>query len=286
MVAIVFPGQGSQRKGMGGDLFDEFAVWTSLADDILGYSIKRLCLEDPGRQLGETGYTQPALYVVNALSYLKKIRESDKLPDYVAGHSLGEYNALLAAGAFDFETGLLLVRERGKLMSRVSGGGMAAVIGLNSDKVESILWYYQIRGVEIANYNTPSQIVLSGSREEIKRISSIFEKEGAIYIVLNVGGAFHSSYMSPLADEFGKYLDGFSFSDLKIPVISNYTARPYRQQEIKSNLTKQIDSPVKWTESISYIMSRGEVLFEEVGPGNVLTGLINKIQREAAFDYK
>lgn len=285
MAAFVFPGQGSQHKGMGSHLFDQYAALTEIADDILGYSIKQLCLEDPGKQLGETRYTQPALYVVNALSYLKKLKESDNPPDYVAGHSLGEYNALLAAGAFDFETGLLLVKKRGELMSRVTGGGMAAVIGLSRDKVESALWINSIKGVEIANFNTPSQIVLSGSRDVIKKIGFLFENEGAIYVVLNVSGAFHSSYMAPLAREFGEYLDNFSYGGIRIPVISNYTARPYRQQEIKKNLTEQIASPVKWAESITYIMSQGQTIFEEVGPGNVLTGLIKKIQREAASDY-
>src|SRR6516162_2607290 len=135
MTAFLFPGQGSQRKGMGSTLFEEFQEVTARADEILGYSIKELCLHDPHQQLGQTQFTQPALYVVNALSYLKKMKDGSKVPTYLAGHSLGEYNALFAAGVFDFETGLRLVKKRGELMSQATGGGMAAVIGFTMAQV-------------------------------------------------------------------------------------------------------------------------------------------------------
>ncbi|MBF0103655.1 MAG: acyltransferase domain-containing protein, partial [Desulfobacterales bacterium] len=135
MLTFVFPGQGSQKTGMGESLFDEYKELTAQADEILGYSIKQLCLENLENNLQKTQFTQPALYVVNALSYLKKLDEVGKKPDFVAGHSLGEYNALLAANAFDFETGLKLVQKRGELMSKAIGGGMAAVIGFNRDQI-------------------------------------------------------------------------------------------------------------------------------------------------------
>lgn len=164
MVTCVFPGQGSQRKGMGGTLFDEFEELTAKADEILGYSIKEMCLRDPNRRLSETQYTQPALYTVNALSYLKKVKETRKTPDYVAGHSLGEYNALFASGVFNFEDGLKIVKKRGELMGRATGGGMAAVIGLNEGQIEDILKRNNLQSIDIANYNTPSQIVISGKK--------------------------------------------------------------------------------------------------------------------------
>ena len=192
MKAYIFPGQGSQFKGMGGALFDGFPEITAKANQVLGYDIKRLCLEDPLKQLGLTQYTQPALYVVNALYYIKKTKESGVKPDYVAGHSLGEYNALFAAGAFDFETGLKLVQKRGELMSLESGGGMAAILGLSEDKIAHVLNENNISRVQIANYNTPSQVVISGAKKDIDRLSALFEKENAMYIPLNVSGAFHS----------------------------------------------------------------------------------------------
>src|SRR5436305_5494221 len=167
MTVFLFPGQGSQRIGMGNTLFDEFKAITARADEILGYSIKELCLQDPHQQLGQTQFTQPALYVVNALSYLKKMKEAGQAPAYVSGHSLGEYNALFAAGAFDFETGLQLVKKRGELMSQATGGGMAAVIGFTLEQVDQILKEYGLTSIDIANYNTPTQIVLAGLKADI-----------------------------------------------------------------------------------------------------------------------
>ena len=139
MLTWVFPGQGSQKKGMGGSLFDDYAALTANAEDILGYSVKKLCLEDPDQQLNQTRFTQPALYIVNALSWLQKREEIGQEPDFLAGHSLGEYNALLAAGGVDFETGLKLVKKRGELMSLASGGAMAAVLNASEDRILDIL---------------------------------------------------------------------------------------------------------------------------------------------------
>jgi len=291
MITFVFPGQGSQHKGMGGLLFDEFAEITAQADTVLGYSIKELCLEDPRRRLGQTQFTQPALYTVNALSYLKKIKDTGKTPDYVAGHSLGEYSALFAAGVFDFETGLKLVKKRGKLMSRATDGGMAALLGLNEEKVEDVLIQNGLDSIDIANYNTPSQIVISGRKADIDRAGSVFDCGDTVYIPLNVSGAFHSRYMNEAKRAFEEYLDMFDFAEPSIPVISNVYARPYKQGETKKNLAQQIIRPVKWTESIRYLMGLGkmeagkmgpgEMEFAEIGPGEVLTKLVKSIQREA-----
>lgn len=281
MVTYVFPGQGSQYKGMGGALFDEFPEITTKADMILGYSIKELCLKDFNRQLSLTQYTQPALYTVNLLSYLKKIKETDRKPDYMAGHSLGEYSALCAAGVFDFETGLKLVKKRGELMSQAVGGGMAAVLGLNEDAVEEILKKNGLETVEIANYNTPTQIVVSGAKDDVERARSLFAGEGVTYIPLNVSGAFHTRYMKDAQQKFQEYLDRFAFSELTIPVVSNVYARVYKSGTVKKLLAEQIIRSVKWSESIRYLMGLGEMEFEEIGPGDVLTKLIKKIQEQA-----
>ncbi len=282
MVTYVFPGQGSQKKGMGEGLFEEFKELTEKADEILGYSIKELCLEDPEDKLGQTQFTQPALYVVNAFAYMKKIIDTGKNPDFVAGHSLGEYNALFASGAFDFETGLKLVKKRGELMSQASGGGMAAVIGLSEESIRKVLEENDLKVIDIANYNTPSQIVLSGPKKDIENAKPIFEAAGAkMYMPLKVSGAFHSRYMQDSKKMFEEYLDSFEFPEMAIPVISNVSARPYEQGKIKENLAEQITNSVKWTESIRYLMGKGQMEFEQVGPGTVLTGLIRSIQSEA-----
>ncbi|CUB23384.1 Polyketide biosynthesis malonyl CoA-acyl carrier protein transacylase PksC [Bacillus subtilis] len=283
MITYVFPGQGSQKQGMGSDLFDEFKELTAQADEILGYSIKRLCMENPYSNLNKTQFTQPALYVVNALSYLKKIREAEAKPYFVAGHSLGEYNALFAAGAFDFETGLKLVRKRGELMSMVSNGGMAAIMGLNEEQVAKALKEYHLHDVDIANVNAPYQIVISGKKDEIEKAASLFETmtEVTMVLPLNVSGAFHSRYMNKAKEEFEQFLQTFHFSPLSIPVISNVYAKPYTYELMKQTLADQINHSVKWTKSISYLMKKGQMEFEEIGPGNVLTGLIHRIKKDA-----
>ncbi|UFJ41782.1 ACP S-malonyltransferase [Brevibacillus humidisoli] len=282
MTTYLFPGQGSQHKGMGGDLFDQFTELTVKADELLGYSIKELCLDDPNQQLGKTQYTQPALYVVNALTYLKTIKETGKKPDYVAGHSLGEYNALFAAGAFDFETGLRLVIRRGELMSHATGGGMAAVIGLSGEQVNRVLVENGLSGIDIANHNAPSQIVIAGQKDDIVHAKPFFEAAGAaMYIPLNVSGAFHSRYMSDAEKHFAEYVDSFTFSPLTIPVIANISAKPYKQADIPQYLIQQITNPVKWTDSIRYLMGLGEMEFIEIGPRNVLTKLVDTIRKEA-----
>ncbi|GER89929.1 polyketide biosynthesis protein PksE [Dictyobacter vulcani] len=283
MLTYVFPGQGSQYKRMGGTLFDDFKELAAQADDILGYSIKQLCMEDPSAHLNQTQFTQPALFVVNALTYLKRLRDTGKKPDFVAGHSLGEYNALFAADAFDFATGLKLVRKRGELMSLATGGGMAAVIGLNAEQIVEVLTKNSLSSIDVANYNTPSQIVISGLKEDIERARPIFEAISDVkkFAFLNVSGAFHSRYMRAAKQEFETYLQRFHFSPLSIPVISNVYARPYRQERLKQTLVEQITSSIKWEESIRFLMGRGEMAFEEIGPGIVLTTLIKKIQKEA-----
>lgn len=279
MKTYVFPGQGSQSKGMGEALFDEFREYTDKADSILGYSIKDLCVNDPNDELGKTQFTQPALYVVNAFSYFKALNDNKGKPDFVAGHSLGEFNALLAAGAFSFETGLMLVRKRGELMSKASGGGMAAVINATKEQIESTLQENEINNVQLANYNSPKQIVISGLAEEIERAAQVLQQGRTMCIPLKTSGAFHSKFMQDAADRFDTFLRGFMFSKLSIPVISNVTAQPYENSEIISNLSAQITHSVRWSESIQLLLSKGEMEFSEMGNGNVLSKLIRDIKK-------
>lgn len=282
MLTYMFPGQGSQQIGMGKELFEEFPEIISKTDKILGYSIKQLCLEDRDQLLGKTMYTQPALYVVGVLSYLKKVNDTGEKPDFVAGHSLGEYVALFVAGVYDFETGLRIVKKRAELMNSASGGKMAAVIGMSEQEVESLLEKNNLFGIDIANINSPSQVVLSGRAKDIERAQIIFENVGGKkYIVLNVSGAFHSRYMKEAADSFRNFLQQFSFKEMSIPVISNKTARPYKSYEIIDTMVAQITSSVKWTESIRYLMGCGVNRFEQIGPGNILMDLFLKIQQES-----
>lgn len=279
MLAYVFPGQGSQKVGMGRDLFSHYRNQTEMADEILGYSIKSLCVEDNNHQLNQTQYTQPALYTVNALMYLKALEENKQPPDYVAGHSLGEYNALFAAGVFDFATGLKLVQKRGELMSQAKDGEMAAVLGLNRCQVEKALAQHQLSAISIANDNSYQQLVISGSKNEMCQAQNIFSNQPGIhYISLPVSGAFHSPLMNPAQKEFAKFLQNFNFSMPKIPVLSNVTAKPYHPAVITSNLTKHLSHPVQWTQTIEYLLTKPTIEFKEIGPGNVLEKLIKSIR--------
>lgn len=279
MLVWIFPGQGSQHVGMGGNLFDEFPDLTRKADEILGYSIQELCLNDYKNHLNDTRFTQPALFIVNALSYLHRRYNEKRQPDYVMGHSLGEYNALFAAGAFDFETGIRLVKKRGELMSEALGGSMAAVIRISPEKIRDIIANNNLTSISIANYNSPEQTVISGAQEDIASAASLFEAAGAMYIPLKVSGAFHSKHMLKASHEFKNFLESLPMADLNLPVISNLHARAYHPGELKNNLVQQIISPVLWTDSVKYLLGIAEIDFEEVGPGNVLTKLVQGIRK-------
>ena len=283
MKTYMFPGQGSQARGMGGSLFDEFPELTAKADSVLGYSIKELCLNDPQRELSNTQFTQPALYVVNALSYYKRIQDTGETPDYLAGHSLGEFNALLAAECFDFETGLKLVKKRGELMSQATEGAMAAIVNATRDQIEALLKEKGLDNVDIANYNTPLQIVISGPVADIAACQEIFQFDRVMYMPLKTSGAFHSRLMIPAQQKFEAFLKKRKFSKPKIPVIANLTAQAYPNGAVVEYLSKQICSTVLWSDTIHHLMSLSdEMAFIEIGHGDVLAKMILKIKQIAA----
>lgn len=282
MKTYMFPGQGSQARGMGGELFDAFPELTAKADEVLGYSIRELCLEDPRKELSKTQFTQPALFVVNALSYYRRVEESGA-PDFLAGHSLGEFNALLAAECFDFETGLKLVKKRGELMSEATEGAMAAIVNATREQIEALLKEKGLANVDIANCNTPMQTVISGPSADIAACQDIFTVDRMMYMPLNTSGAFHSRLMIPAAQKFEAFLKKRKFSKPKIPVIANLTAKPYPDKAIVEYLSKQIHSSVLWSDSIHHLMSLSDdMAFVEVGHGDVLTKMILKIRQIAA----
>lgn len=272
MTVYMFPGQGSQMKGMGSDLFAAFPEEVQQANEVLGYSIDDLCIHNANQLLANTQYTQPALFVVEALAFLS--RSTALKPDYCIGHSLGEYSALFAAGCFDFTTGLALVKKRGELMAQASGGGMLAVVHLPVERISALLQEHDLNSIDFANFNSKTQTVLSGLAHDIAIANEILVQEAVMCIPLRVTGAFHSRYMQDAAHEFEIFLNTFDFSVPRCPVISNVAAKPYTQETIKENLVKQITAPVQWVEIIHYLKNAGETDFIEVGPGSVLTRLM------------
>lgn len=279
MTTLLFPGQGSQAPGMGEELFEKFPQYVDEADEILGYSMRDLCAGEDDR-LNQTCYTQPALYVVSSLAYLAWREETGQDADFAAGHSVGEYAALFSAGYLQFADGLRMVQKRGELMHQQSGGGMAAVLGMNRDSVIRVLnEHAELSGIDMANINAPEQIVISGKIDDIRAAQAAFETAGARrYVILNVSGAFHSRYMLEPGEEFRKFINEFEFTAPRFPVISNLTANPYHVSEAVDILVKQIYSPVQWVDSILYLLSQGEMEFVELGSGKVLTGLLRRIR--------
>jgi len=277
MTTLLFPGQGSQEPNMGEDLFGRFSELVSEADEILGYSIADLC-QDDGSRLNQTCYTQPALFIVSCLMFEQWKEDPGGKVDFATGHSVGEYAALYAAGSIDFASGVRMVHKRAGLMHQESGGGMAAVIGLNYDIVYGLLKEENLSGIDIANLNAPEQIIVSGLREDVMAAETAFINAGAKrYIPLKVSGAFHSRYMMNAAKEFRAYIANIEFMQPAFPVIANLDARPYDTLRAQNLLVAQIHSSVRWVESIQYLRRQGEMEFIELGPGKVLSGLLRRI---------
>ncbi|RCT56118.1 ACP S-malonyltransferase [Winogradskyella sp. KYW1333] len=286
MNAYIFPGQGAQFPGMGLDLYEKSPLAQELfekANGILGFHITDIMFEGSAEDLKQTKVTQPAIFL-HSVILAKTIGDNFK-PDMVAGHSLGEFSALVANGALTFDDGLKLVSQRAQAMQKaceLQPSTMAAVLGLDDDIVEKVC--AMTEGVVVAaNYNCPGQLVISGEIEAIHKACETLKEEGARRaLVLPVGGAFHSPMMEPAREQLASAIENTNFSKPNCPIYQNVTASAITDEnEIKGNLISQLTAPVRWTQSVQQMVADGATHFTEVGPGRVLQGLVKKIHREA-----
>jgi len=287
--AWVFPGQGSQQVGMGRDLYETYPAVRRLldeADTILGYPLTRLCFEGPEESLRQTMHAQPAIMAVS-LACLAAARAEGALteaPAFLAGHSLGEYTALVAAEALFFADGLRLVHERGRLMQEAGErvpGAMAAVIGLPEEKVTALC---EESGAEICNLNSPGQAVIGGPLAAVERAIELARARGARHLArLNVSGAFHTSLMGPAAAGMAEAVAHVPLADAQVPIVANSNAEPITTvAAIRRELPRQLCRPVLWQRSVEYMVAQGIIAFVEIGPGRVLTSLIRRIDGSAS----
>ncbi|WP_314957084.1 ACP S-malonyltransferase [Hoylesella loescheii] len=288
MKAYVFPGQGAQFAGMGKDLYDSKPLAKELfdkANDILGYSITDIMFNGTDEQLKETKITQPAVFLHSVISAL--CLGDEFTPAMVAGHSLGEFSALVAAGALSFEDGLRLVYARAMAMQKtceVAPGTMAAIVGLDDETVEKICQQVSTTGnvVVAANYNCPGQLVISGNIDAVNQACELLKEAGAKRALpLKVGGAFHSPLMQPAKDELQTAIENTTFAEPKCPVYQNVDGQPHTApEEIKKNLIAQLTSSVRWTSSVQNMIKDGANDFTECGPGKALQGMIGRIDKD------
>ncbi|KAJ0072785.1 ACP S-malonyltransferase [Bacillus altitudinis] len=287
-IAFLFPGQGSQKIGMGKDLFDQEAVSKAVfeeADQTLGFDLSSMIFEGDAEELTLTYNAQPAL-LTTSIAILKKFEESGIKADYAAGHSLGEYTALVAAGALSFKDAVFAVRKRGELMNEAvpaGEGAMAAILGLDQAALVEVTKEVTESGhlVELANLNCPGQIVISGTAKGVELASEKAKEKGAKRAIpLEVSGPFHSALMKPAAEKFTDVLSELDISDAATPVISNVTADIVTSRnEIETKLIEQLYSPVRFEESVERLIDLGVTTFIEIGPGKVLSGLVKKVNR-------
>ena len=291
MKAFVFPGQGAQFVGMGKDLYENNAEAREMfekANEILGFRITDLMFEGTPEDLKQTKVTQPAVFLHSVI--LAKTLGAEFQPDMVAGHSLGEFSALVAAGAMSFEDGLKLVSQRAQAMQtacEVAPSTMAAIIGLPDEKIEEVCAEINKEGYVVvpANYNNPGQLVISGNVEAVQAACEKLKEAGAKRaLVLPVGGAFHSPLMQPAKDELQAAIEATEFSTPKCPVYQNVDAKAHTcPSEIKANLIAQLTAPVKWTYEVQNMIADGATEFTECGPGKALQGMISKISRDVTI---
>ncbi|MFC0188930.1 ACP S-malonyltransferase [Fictibacillus aquaticus] len=287
--AFLFPGQGSQFPGMGKELAEEFSAAADVfqkADEVLEFPLSDLIFSGPEDELRKTENTQPALLTVSTAVFTL-LKQHGVSFDYAAGHSLGEYSALVAAESLSFEDAVYCVRQRGKYMEEAVPAGlgtMAAILGMEQQALEQITSAVTADGkpVQVANLNCPGQIVISGSTEGVEQASHAAKEQGAKVIPLQVSGPFHSVLMKPAAEKLQQTLNKISIADASAEVIANVTAKPVTNKEqIKSLLVEQLYSPVRWEETIRELMELGVDTFVEAGPGKVLSGLVKKVNRRA-----
>ncbi|MED4904405.1 ACP S-malonyltransferase [Parageobacillus thermoglucosidasius] len=287
-ISFIFPGQGSQTVGMGKDVAQSdaniAAVFQS-ADERLGFSLSSLIFEGPQETLTLTYNAQPAL-LTTSVALLQKVKEAGITADYVAGHSLGEYTALVAAGAISFTDAVYAVRKRGEFMEKAVPAGegtMAAVLGMDAAALEAVTNEISEQGdpVQLANLNCPGQIVISGSKAGVEKAGNLAKERGAKRVIpLEVSGPFHSLLMKPAASHLQEVLNTIAIRDAEIPVIANVTAQPVvKKEEILRLLIEQLYSPVRWEQSVETMIRLGVDTFVEIGPGKVLSGLVKKISR-------
>lgn len=287
MTGWLFPGQASQKVGMGLDLkenSEKARKYFEMSNEIMECDIQSIIFDGPEEKLKRTEYTQPAIYIVSAIMGYLLIDKGLK-PDALAGHSLGEYSALAIGGVFDFPTGLKLVKFRSENMAEAGKkekGSMAAIVGLDNDSVQKVCSSYDGTGTVVAaNYNSPGQVVISGSPDAIQWAMSASKKAGArMAVELNVSGAFHSPLMSSARENLAEMINSLEISDSTFPVYTNVDAKPVtRNKDIKDSLIRQLESPVQWTKTILAMKKNGIKSFFEVGPGRVLQGLNKRIDR-------
>lgn len=286
MKAWLFQGQGSQRKGMGAALFARFPALVAEADAVLGYSIERLCLEDPEQQLNLTTFTQPAIYVVSWLGYLAA-REDGVVASVAAGHSVGEYAALTAAGALDFSLGLRIVIERARLMAQVQGGGLVAVLGQDRQRVQALLDERPDAGLAIANINSPTQIIVGGTLAALEQLLEHCTARGIRAIALKVSGPFHTAHMAAVEQPFREFLQRMSgaFREPAFPVIANVHARPHTRDGLVEALSTHLTHPVQWQQVIERMLAEGVEDFIEIGQPAILGGMLKAIREQPAVEW-